>query len=168
MEVKLDLGGTVDIVTSGELTAVAGDLKRAMRDEIRGGLMKPIRRKQTAQSDVATASGIVKAVLNSNSIPPGRYWSLRNLVILGDDDHTAVVNATAALYIGDPVSSGYSEVNDTFTTVPASDQYSEGELVAGPGDVFFVVAYGITAGHTIIVNARFDDYPSAALVPGAV
>lgn len=167
MDVQLQLGGTLDIASGAEVTRMGNDIKRAFRDEFQRSLVFPIARKLTSQSETAPASGIVKAVVGT-AVPPGRYWSLRSLVILGDDDHTAVTNASAALYIGDPVNHGLAEVNDTFNTVPASEQYSAGELIAGPGDAFFVVAYGITVAHTIVVNARFEDFPASSIVPGAV
>lgn len=163
------LGAEADI-------ASPGDVHSAIREGLapfakRGG--RPIRKPLVGVSDTAVG-GAVPTICRIHPDGPaeGRTWDLRNICIIGADDHTAGA-FPGALYIGG-VGGGslvdFSSVNlvDTIPSVPFSETYSRETILIPSHDVPFVVLYNVTAGLQYIVTARIDDWATADLTAAGV
>lgn len=167
--VTFALGAEADI-------ASADDVSKAVRDGLapftrRGA--KPIRKPLVGVSDVAVG-GAVPTICRIHPDGPaeGRVWDLRNICIIGADDHTAGA-FPGALYVGG-IGGGslvnFSSVHivDTIPSVPFSETYSSTAVLIAAHDVPFVVLYNVTAGLQYITTARVDDWAAADVMVSGV
>lgn len=157
-EARFALGAVVDIASGAEVNegfkALRGDLG-AMGKPKR--IMRPISRAVTLG---ALASGDT-TVLNIGRPSTGRVWVVTRVVVLANDDHTALTNATAALYVGDPENVSLGQCVRSGTAIPFTTTENEHAYVVHDREDFIVQisASGVvTAGTNIVVNILAWDY----------
>lgn len=158
MEVKLDLGATIDVATKGEIAECLDDFKKDIFSQRRA---RPLF-SHAVGAGVIAADGTLSLDLGSPAV--GRIWNVTAVTIFGPDDNTVVANAKCALYFGDPDRAGIMGLVMPGQAIPfyaafGTDVYwchSQENVVA-------VVSGTGIAGTQVGVRVMYADWPEAAV-----
>lgn len=95
--IRIALGGEFDVASGNELD----EMGRGIRDHISSATAKPKRilRPLSVAKTISITTG-ENARLSFGGPSTGRTWIVTRINCMADDDHTALANATAAVYIG--------------------------------------------------------------------
>lgn len=108
-------------------------------------------------SGVAPASGNV--VLDLGSVPQGRVWQIRRLIVGGA---TVIATADGAAYAfgqgAPPADLALTNCMDIFLTLPQGNTYGTHQLFLTRGEHFWVVFTGATMGQQYSASARVEDW----------
>lgn len=158
MEISLDLGAKIDVVSSGEL------------DEFGERLRKDIfsQRRPRPLYNYAIAAGPLDAngrlSLDLGSPATGRIWNVTGYMICGADDNTAVANVKCALYFGDPDLVGLMGLVLPGVAVPASGAWGEKVYWCHSTENVIASVSGTgAAGTQITAKVFYADWPEAAV-----
>jgi hypothetical protein len=165
-----------EIVAGLDLGFSLGDAQKMLHDEL--GMFKerakPNRKRLVGASDISLGGANVPTICQVQADGPasGYTWDLRNICILGIDDHT-VGAFPGAVYVGQAsglsnADFGISDVVDTIPQVPFSETFSAGEVTIPFGDKLFVVLYGVTVGVAFTVTARVDEWRTSDVTAGRI
>ena len=164
---RVALGAEIDAVTSDEMKSGLD----AVRDEIRRSITKVprIMRPLSGSSTISITSG-ENATISLGSPSAGRIWIVTRVNVMGADDHTAVANTTAAVYVGYDngldISNGpgLSQCVLTGLAVPFTTILNEHAIVVHDREQLLInVAVSNTVDAEIIANALVWEYPDKAI-----
>lgn len=169
MDIKLNLGATVDVASGKEVAEVGrgivSELRRTIQDDRIKSLDKPIRRRAIATGAPVTGQVVL---LDLGTPAQGRYWSINNLMVF-DSTFTVLTGVTAALGIGDEVNRGNMDAVHFFPQVAGSQNFSSRTIDVPYGDYVYVAVFGApTSANSLVAAMRYSDYPDYAIAPAAV
>lgn len=172
-EVKLSIGGKLDIVSPQELkdeisnaiTGLQGHIdKRSKVDHC-----QPIRRNVRGSGIYVVPFGnaaqqVLIGVDNHTKTPAvGRLWVVRSLFVFDNNAPLAASQAgiNGALCIGDAASPTPVDMTGyTFTGLPAANTFNSTSIVVEPSQSIYVIL-GVAVGTQFLAfNAVVDDYAS--------
>lgn len=109
----------------------------------------------------ASAAGLVQ--LDLGSVPQGRVWQVRRLVVGGVAVTTSAGGQAYAFARGAPPTDlALSDVVDIFSTLPQGNTYGTHQLFLVPSEHLWVVFSGATSGQQYAAAARVEDYDADA------
>lgn len=157
---KIVLGGEIDIASGNEMQsgfdALRSDLKSATVKARR--ILRPLTRAVTLPALTQGQS----AQLIVGRPDSGRTWVITRVTVLGADDHTALPNWYAAVYIGDPANVGLGQCVAPAAQVPfISTQNEHAWTVHDREDLFLnITAIGQdqAAGQVIVTTIQAYEY----------
>jgi hypothetical protein len=98
-------------------------------------------------------------VLDLGSVPLGRVWQVRRLIVGGTAVTTAAAGAAYAFAQGSPPADlNLTNCVDIFTTLPRGNTYGTHQLFLVATEHLFVVVVGGTAGQQYQASARVEDW----------
>lgn len=155
MRTSLTIGGSIDIATTDEVKSIVGDSTDTLSKMFRRSNRKPVRRTIPASIQMPTTGA---GILDVGSPPSGSTWCLVDVVVTGNDDHTAVAAATAALYIGDPANVMLGTLLRPGIAIPGSWSFSKEVIFAHFGESIFVSVSGAAAATNLSAVVRVHQY----------
>lgn len=158
MEVKFDLGATVDIATKGEIADAFDDFKKDIFSQRRA---QPLYNIRVASGQIGT-DGTLSLDLGSPEV--GRIWNVTGYVMFGADDSTVVANAKCAIYFGDPAVVGIMGLVLPGAAIPSSAAWGEKVFWCRSQDNIIAVVSGTgAAGTQVGVKVFYADWPESAV-----
>lgn len=174
-EVKLSIGGKLDIVSpqemkdeiSNAITGLQGHIdKRMTRD-----CYQPIRRPVTGSGGVVVPFGGAAKVLiigtdNANKAPSlGKLWVVRSMFVFDNTNPLTASQAgiNGALCIGDAAGPVPTDMGGwTFTGLPAANTFNSTSLVVEPNQSLYAVLNVASAQPGVCFTAQVDEWDSYA------
>lgn len=151
MEFEFDIGAKFDLVT-GKLDSIDKALKPT----------KPFYNSGICQGLIP--AGNVDLVLDCGSPNTARIWNVTGITLVGNDDRTALANAKAALYFGDPANPGLAQCKVPAMSIPLFTTYSDKVLWCHSTENAFVVVSGTaTVGSSVCATVHYTDWPEQAI-----
>jgi len=151
LDLELDLGGRLEIAVGKQ----TDELKDALTPR------KPI-------INSAVGSGIMPAsgelFIDLGSPASGRMWEVTALTLFGVDDNTAVANAKAALYFGDPVIPSISSLRVPALAVPSFTAIGTETLWCEAQANVVLGVTGAAAGSQISGVVQYRDWAECDIV----
>jgi hypothetical protein len=109
------------------------------------------------QSGTAGSSGIV--VLDMGSVPQGRVWDIRRMVVGGAKVTSSPAGSAYAFVQGAPPTDlSITNCVDIFLTLPQGDTYGTHQLFMTRGEHLWVVFSGAANGTQYAASARIEDW----------
>lgn len=129
---------------------------RQRRDE-----MEAPSNEQLFQAGIIPASGTL--LLDLGSVPQGRIWQVRRLVVGGVAVTTSAAGAAYAFAQGAPPADlALTDCVDIFSTLPQGNTYGTHQLFLLPGEHLWVAFVGATAAQQYAASARVEDWADAS------
>jgi hypothetical protein len=155
-------GGGLDLSFFVSLGATLGTLADTLQaDRDRRDSMIPPSNEQLLQSGFVDAGGD-DLLLDLGSVPLGRVWQVRRLIVGRDAVTTA---ATGSAYVfahgAPPRDLNLTNCVDIFTTLPQGNTYGTHQLFLLPSEHLWVVFHGATATAQYTAAARVEDWDDA-------
>ncbi len=152
----------IDLSFFVSLGASLGSLVDTMRaDQDRRTSMMPPSNEQLFSSAVATSSGIV--TLDLGSVPQGRVWQIRRLVVGGITVGTAADGKAYAFAQGAPPSDqALTDCVGIYAALPTLEKFGTHQLFLQAPEHLWVVFTGASNGQQYAASARVEDWDDAA------
>lgn len=158
MEIAIDLGAKVDVVSSGELSDGLDSLKK---DIFADRKPKPIFSHAMGASQIA-ADGTASIDLGSPAV--GRIWNVTGYVLFGADDNTIVANALGAIYFGDPDRVGIMGLVLPRLVIPSGQPFSDEVYWCHSNENVVITVSGTgVAGTQVGGKVFYTDYSESAI-----
>lgn len=156
MNVKLAAGVEVDLATKGDL--------QQLKDDLQGSGLPILPRRIYQAATVPTPFSAGSFLMEVDHPETPVIWDLRKLVILGADDHTAVANVSAAVYVGSAAPNGQVSLLDCAwqgMTLPSSNTFNAQCLIGHHERLFVLFAgTGLVAGQQLVVVGQVIEVPN--------
>jgi len=109
------------------------------------------------KSGTVPSSGVLH--LDLGSVPQGRVWQVRRLIVGGATVTTAAAGSAYAFAQGArPLDLVLTNCVDIFLTLPQGDTFGTHQLFLLPGEHLWVVFSGATGGQQYTASARVEDW----------
>lgn len=100
--------------------------------------------------------------LDLGSVPQGRVWQIRRLIVGGIKVTTTAAGTAYAFAQGAPPTDlNLTSCVDIFSSLPQGNTYGTHQLFLLPGEHLFVVFQGATNGQQYAASARVEDWAQA-------
>jgi hypothetical protein len=156
-----DGGGGLDASFFLSLGASLGTLTEGLQaDRDRRDSMRPPGNEQLFKSGTVPSSGLL--LLDLGSVPQGRVWQVRRLVVGGVKVTTTAAGAAYAFAQGAPPDLGLTDCVDIFLTLPMGNTYGTHQLFLLASEHLWVAFSGASSGQQYAASARVEDWDDAA------
>jgi hypothetical protein len=151
-------GGGVDLSFFLSLGAQLGSVADSLQaDQRRRESMVPPGNEQLFKSGVAPGSGVL--TLDLGSVPQGRVWQIRRIIVGAAKVTTAVDGEAYAFAQGAPPADlALTDCVDIFDTLPQGNTYGSHQLYLQASEHLFIVFIGATEGTQYGASARVEDW----------
>jgi hypothetical protein len=154
-------GGGLDASFFLSLGASLGTLTEGLQaDRDRRDSVRPPGNEQLFKAGTASAAGTL--TLDLGSVPQGRVWQVRRLVVGGVKVTTSAGGAAYAFAQGAPPDLGITDCVDIFGPLPQGNTYGTHQLFLLPGEHLWVVFSGASSGQQYAASARVEDWDDAS------
>lgn len=161
MEARIALGGTLDIVSKGELDESLSELEQSLRPLPRPVPMYVVR----SQAGLMPAAGAL--VLDLGRPPAGHIWNVTGMTTYSTDDATTLANGKVALYAtGSVADPGLSDLLVPAFVVPSYDDFSEKVLWCYSSENLVIRATGAAASSQVGVNVYVTEWRAKDVLTG--
>jgi hypothetical protein len=154
-------GGGLDFSFFVSLGASIDTLTESMReDRERRAKMIPPSNEPLFSAGKVPSSGVL--ILDLGSVPLGRVWQVRRLIVGGVAVTTAAAGVAYAFAQGAPPSDlNLTNCVDIFASLPQGNTYGTHQLFLLGSEHLYVVFSGATAGQQYAAAARVEDWDDA-------
>jgi hypothetical protein len=154
--------GGLDLSVFVALGAQLGTLTDGLQaDRARRESMQPPSNEQLFKSGVVPASGVL--TLDLGSVPLGRVWQVRRLIVGGVKVTTSAAGEAYAFAQGAPPTDlATTDCVDIFSSLPQGNTYGTHQLFLLASEHLWVVFSGASADQQYAASARVEDWAEAA------